>query len=296
MLCKSPFVPAVGPAFGCGQCMPCRYNRRRVWMHRILLEAKCHEASAFVTLTYRPELVPADGSLCPSDLTKWLKRLRKAVEPSRIRYFAVGEYGDETERPHYHAGIFGLRSCAYGQSRYSARTIDCCYWCDLVRDTWGKGHVYLGALEPHSAGYLAHYVTKKMTFKDDERLNGRHPEFARMSRRPGIGGSAMFDVADVLMSHGYEMADVPQSLQHGLSKLPLGRYLRMKLREYIGRDGKISQEAMDELSAEMSVLRKLARNDRENPSVKAHLIARDRGRVASFESRAKLYRQRRNKL
>lgn len=294
MLCKNPFVPAAGPAYGCGQCMPCRFNRRRVWTHRIVLEAAQYEANAFVNLTYSDDNIPEDGSLNPDDLQRWLKRLRKRVSPSRFRFFAVGEYGDLSERPHYHAGLFNFRSCAYGQSRYSARVVDCCYWCDMVRDTWGLGHVYLGSLEHDSAQYLAGYITKKMTAKDDLRLGGRYPEFARMSLRPGIGGDAMHDVADILLRYGRETdADVPMALRHGRGQLPLGRYLRRRLRQMVGKDGKISQAAMDELSQEMLDVRLRAKACKDNPSAKAHLIAANAGRVASVEGKAKLYKKER---
>lgn len=272
--------------------MPCRYNKRRVWAHRILLEARLHDRNAFVTLTYSDENLPEDGSVSIVDMQLFFKRLRRKVEPYKIRHFYVGEYGDETWRPHYHAAVFGLPSCGYGQSRYSKRTLDCCYWCDLVRDTWGKGHVYLGSLEADSAQYMAGYVTKKMTAADDMRLNGRAPEFARMSLRPGIGADAMHEVASVLMEFGLEQgADVPQALRHGSSEKPLGRYLRQRLRLYVGKEAKISQEAWNELCEEMFALRMAAREDKENPSAKAHLMARDKGKIASFEARSKLFKK-----
>lgn len=297
MLCKNPFVPATGPAFGCGQCMPCRYNRRRIWKHRILLEAVKHEDKSFVTLTYSDYHLPADNSLAPRDLQLWIKRLRKAMEPRLLRYFAVGEYGDESQRPHYHAALFGYPRCAYGQSRYSKRVIDCCYWCDLIRDTWGKGHVYLGTVEPDSAQYLAGYVTKKMTAKDDERLKGRHPEYARMSLKPGIGADAMLDVASVMLFYGMDdAADVPLALAHGRKELPLGRYLRRKLREAVGRDGKIPQAAMDELCAQMQAVRLAARSSTEDPSVLSHLMKEMGQRALNFEGRQKIFATRRAKL
>lgn len=273
-------------------------------MHRIVLEAAQYTENAFVTLTYcdteLPQLNIGTGeigsTLEPKHLQDWLKRLRCAVAPRRVRYFAVGEYGDETWRPHYHAALFGYPPCAYGQSRYSLRTLDCCHWCDLVRDTWGKGHVYVGNLGAESAGYLAGYVTKKMTMRDDPRLRGRYPEFARMSLKPGIGADAMHEVADVVMRYniGDNTGDVPSTLRHGMRELPLGRYLRKKLRVMVGKDEKAPATAMAEMEAELLPLRLAAKKDEKVPSFKAHLINANRGRVQSMEGKVKLFKKRRS--
>lgn len=88
-----------------------------------------------------------------------------------------------------------------------------------------------------SAAYIAGYVVKKMTRMQDTRLNGRWPEFARMSLRPGIGADAMWDVASAVMQHKLEKKpdfDVPVDLRHGSKTFPLGRYLRRLVRERIG--------------------------------------------------------------
>lgn len=254
-----------------------------------MLEAMQYECNAFVTLTYDEEHSPNDGSVNTTDYRAWLKRLRDRVSPSRFRFVVVGEYGDRSERPHYHAALFGFRSCLYGQSRYSKTRDKCCYWCELVRDTWQKGNVYLGTLETSSAQYLAGYVTKKMTSKDDPRLLGRHPEFARMSLKPGIGHSALWEIADALMRIELDRAfpndDVPAQLAHGKKLLPLGRYLRRNLRQMVGKDAKISQAAFDALSQELLGVRLAARDDKENPSARSHLIASMEGRLQNFNGR-----------
>lgn len=216
MLCTRPFVRGI-TAFACGQCVPCRINRRRLWTHRMLLEAHTHAESAFVTLTYDEAHYPADGSLVPEDLKLWLKRLRQAIWPIRFRYYAVGEYGGQTWRPHYHAALFGILPDE-----------------TLVSSTWTKGYTMVGPLSPQSMAYVAGYVTKKMTRRDDSRLSGRVPEFARMSLRPGIGAPAMVSVARVLQTkHGAQLvsqlADVPTTLAHGKQLMPLGRYLKTRL-------------------------------------------------------------------
>lgn len=227
-----------------------------------MLESLCHSDSAFVTLTYAEEHLPAGGSLEPKDLQNWLKRFRKKVSPLSVRYYAVGEYGDEGERPHYHLALFGYPSCRFGKTRTRRRfagsvyTYPCCSQCDLVYETWGLGNAFLGELNDNSAQYCARYVTKKMTRTDDTRLNGRWPEFSRMSLRPGIGAAAMWDIADVLMKLNLEetQADVPSALRHGRRLMPLGRYLRRKLRTYVGMDEKAPERTLQEAEREMRVV------------------------------------------
>ena len=210
MKCKKPFQ-----THACGQCMPCRIKRRRIWTHRMMLEAAVHPAASFVTLTYDEEHNP--GTLIPRDMQLFLKRLRKNVGP--CRFFGVGEYGDISWRPHYHLAIFG-----HGPEASDA--IDSC---------WSDGFTYTGDLTLHSAQYIAGYVTKKLTNVYDERLAGRYPEFARMSLRPGIGAPGLSQVAAALQNkHGWDeigrLDDVPSMLRHGGRTMPLGRYMRVRLR------------------------------------------------------------------
>lgn len=159
----------------------------------------------------------------PKHAQQFQKNLRALVYPQILRFYLVGEYGDISERPHYHAIVFGLSPL---QEK-------------LVSRAWTKGFTYVGELTPDSAQYVAGYVTKKMTSKDDPRLKGRHPEFMRCSNRPGIAALAVEDIADVLTSSAGATYisfndDVPSSLSHGTKKLPLGRYLKKKLREKLG--------------------------------------------------------------
>jgi len=249
MLCEKPYQQG-GQVFSCGGCLPCRINRRRIWAHRLELEALNHKASIFLTLTYAsqnlrsrsgikvPECPQTEtlASLQPDDLRNWLKRYRKAIAPKRIRFFAVGEYGHETWRPHYHVALFGIGPCWNLQTKKRAgRSIasECCPVCRVLQSTWNMGDIDAGVLEPNSCAYIANYVTKKLTSDDDQRLAGRHPEFARMSNRPGIGKEAMHEVASTVLSYETEL---PSSLRHGKKQKPLGRYLRNQLSVLCGHD------------------------------------------------------------
>lgn len=205
---------------GCGQCMPCRINRRRLWTARLTLESFMHKHSYFVTLTYAPAHLPAGATVVPRHLKLFLMRLRKAAGVP-FRYFAVGEYGTKTGRPHYHLLLFSL-----GEVR-------------LISKCWPYGSVHIGTVTSASASYVTGYCTKAWTRKDDPRLKGRHPEFCRMSLKPGIGALAVPELARAVRSGGSryiaEKGDVPREVRIAGKKMDIGRYLANKLRVAVGR-------------------------------------------------------------
>lgn len=285
-MCRKPFN-RVTHSFGCGQCMPCRFNRRRIWSHRLMLEALVHSSASFVTLTYNNDNLPVDGSVSVRALQLFMKRLRKNVGVG-IRFFGVGEYGDFSWRPHYHLALYGLGREA----------------SDIIARSWGLGFSYVGDLTLDSAQYVAGYVTKKMTKVDDERLDGRYPEFARMSLRPGIGAPAIEDVAAALQNkHGWDeigrLGDVPGMLRHGRKSLPLGRYMRLRLRQAMNFEIlKESDEAAFRRSAQMLDVYKNYLLDTEVGAVtgaplyslgKERHAEADTQRVAQMEAKSKIY-------
>lgn len=250
-MCRNPYLGPNG-AYGCGQCMPCRVNKRRVWAHRLMLEASLYKDNAFVTLTYSDEHLVRTSSgkltLCPDDLKNFLKRLRRQFEPSRLRFFAVGEYGHDGTRlwnPHYHLALFNYPGCSYCTTTSGSAYRQCdCASCSVVQKCWKKGLTHVGTLAPESADYVCGYVTKKLTDGGDSRLEGRHPEFTRMSLKPkakgepgGIGGEAMHEVGDTVLRFDLvgSTGDVPSELRHGRRRKPLGRYLRRQLRRISGQ-------------------------------------------------------------
>lgn len=261
MICKKPFTRGA-LTFGCGQCVSCRINRRRLWASRLLLESYKHGDSAFITLTYDEEHLPNDLSLRPADVQAWLKRIRKAVEPLRLRFYLVGEYGEETQRPHYHVILFGFRTCL--RSRTEHRLPVCCSQCSLVKTTWTFGGVDLGTVTTDSIQYVCGYILKKMTAKNDIRLNGRYPEFARMSLRHGIGAGAMSDLAFQMMLNDVALdevarldGDVPTYLKEGRKSVLLGRYLRKCLRKELGLPSDVSLERWSrQVVADMELMKK----------------------------------------
>ncbi|UDN67824.1 replication initiator protein [robinz microvirus RP_139] len=236
MFCKNPIGINQTQYVACGQCLPCRIGKRMLWASRIKLEATQHHECSFLTLTYTEENVPGDGSLNPLHLSHWLKRFRKRYEPLRVRYFAVGEYGDVTWRPHYHVVLFGFGGCRLGR-QFLDVSERCCPNCNMVSETWGLGRIECVPFDPRGhSNYVAGYVVKKMTKKEDSRLEGKYPEFARMSRSPGLGAHTAPAIADA-MRRGFReyTEDVPHYLSVGVKeKLTLGRYIRGRVREELG--------------------------------------------------------------
>lgn len=235
-------------------------------------------------------------TLIPRDLQSFLKRFRKAMSPSKIRFFACGEYGDENLRPHYHLALFNVPHCRFGQTRNNSalRRKTCCDICDLLRSTWSMGNIQSDEFNIGTAQYIAGYVTKKMTAKDDYRLGGKYPEFARMSLRPGIGADAMHELASQLLKFNLDQtqSDVPVTLAHGTRELPLGRYLRRKLRTLVGKDEKTPQEIIDQMEAEMLSLREDAFNSKT--PFKTAILEKHAGDRSAFHSRQRTFKQRRN--
>lgn len=279
MLCKTPVIFGLMPV-GCGQCLPCRINRRRIWTHRILLESYKHGDSSFVTLTYDERNVPKGGNLEPKHTQDFFKRLRRSIEPRKIRYFLCGEYGENTQRPHYHAAVFGI-----GINE-----------ADVIEKAWQKGFTVVGDLTRGSAQYIAGYVTKKWTRKDEPKLNGRHPEFARMSRRPGIGALAVPDIKAVLDSEfGKQLVDkegdVPFSLAHGRRSIPLGRYLRCKLREGYDNSDKMKEDTRWKFMDEMKLLYESRLEKGKWKSFRSILEEEYGQSIKNLETRDKIYSQ-----
>ena len=91
----------------CGRCIGCRLDRSLQWAMRCVHEASMHEDNCFITLTFDDDHL-GDGSLKVSDFQNFMKRLRQAIAPKKVRFFHCGEYGAKLSRPHHHACLFGF--------------------------------------------------------------------------------------------------------------------------------------------------------------------------------------------
>lgn len=170
----------------CGQCIGCRLERAKAWATRCMHEKKLHTESAFLTLTYSEKCLPAGGSLVKRDLQLFMKRLR-LLRPNGIRFFACGEYGTETRRPHYHVLLLNTMFRDQKKWKRSNGTADLFVSAEL-KGLWSMGDHYLGEVNDKTCAYVARYCTKVVTGDNASNHYGkREKEFIVMSRRPGIG-------------------------------------------------------------------------------------------------------------
>lgn len=159
----------------CGRCPDCLKRRVDGWVFRLTQEYKRCQYAHFVTLTYDTKYVPLTKngfmSLDFDHITKFFKRLRKSLEVLEpqpvVKYYLAGEYGSDTNRPHYHAIIFNVPDWSY------------------IEKAWGLGFVHYGQDVTEAAmSYTCKYIDKPKRIpmhKNDDRVR----EASRMSK--GIG-------------------------------------------------------------------------------------------------------------
>lgn len=170
----------------CGQCIECRLQYSLNWAVRCMNEASSHEVNSFITCTYSDKKLPEDGSLYYRDFQLFMKRLRKESD-FKFKFYMCGEYGETTNRPHYHALLFG---CDFSDREFysTSRSGEKLYTSELLEGLWQNGFCTVGDVTFESAAYVARYVTKKVTGdKAADHYMGRVPEFCHMSN--GIGAS-----------------------------------------------------------------------------------------------------------
>lgn len=197
----------------CGECAFCLVNRRSGWMFRVYHEMRTQwHRGHFLTLTYDERHVkrlPGNRlSLRFRDVQLFLKRLRKARY--YCKYICVGEYGPQTQRPHYHMLL----------------------WTDcpehLLESNWKMGHIQFGKLTMASAMYTLKYIIQpKVRDQDvdiplDERRERTRAQFSK-----GLGLAYLDKAAYHYHTEDYENP-ILFSIVDG-RKVALPRYYRNKI-------------------------------------------------------------------
>lgn len=162
-----------------------------------------HQKNSFITLTYNDEHLPENGSLDVKVWQAFANKLKKAIGP--FRFVHVGEYGDEGNRPHYHALIFGHNfdedRALWKEDPTNGRRY---YRSAKLAKLWPAGFHDIQDLSREAANYVCQYAIKKIYGTSAEAEERREKRYQRvsfetgevwqvaeetwtMSRRPGIG-------------------------------------------------------------------------------------------------------------
>lgn len=193
---KRPFKADVSTeiTLPCGKCVECLQYYSNEWATRCMLEASLYDKSCMITLTYKD----APFSVSRRHIQLFIKRLRRRLEPLKVRYFGCGEYGKKGGRPHYHLIVFGWRPDDL--ERFFQRDGHWVYKSHFVADVWfgekdkatGKywwsdlsckpGFISVEDVTFQSCRYTAKYLQKLQTLSLEQA-----PPFTCMSLKPGIG-------------------------------------------------------------------------------------------------------------
>lgn len=229
----------------CGNCAYCVKRRVNEWAFRMMEEHKKAISAHFVTLTYHPDSLPFTKkgfrTLRKRDLQNFFKRLRyyhnkKGLYTDRIRhlekweileeakkpkpkitYFACGEYGGQTKRPHYHAIIF------------NAHQNDILKAWEEIPDEDGvmrpAGGIFIGKVNTASCKYVAKYIQKQNRKPFGWPWDGQ-PEYMVSSN--GIGKGYLTD--EIKRWHKHSLDNNYCTTIEGY-KISMPRYYREKIWE-----------------------------------------------------------------
>lgn len=225
-----------------------------------MMEARLHKETWWTTLTYSPDFEPQEyvdlntgqifegRTLSPRHTELLVKRVRKDVFPQKFRYFLVGEYGDQNLRPHYHVCFFGLGEEVQASLRKC--------WTDPISKV-PLGFVdnrHCGPITMQNARYTVGYTLKKLTKKNDHRLENRYPEFIRSSK--GIGLEAAIRIAHSLNSPSglaeiSKLGDIPRAVRYDGKFWPLDRYMRDAVLKELGLYDQLKDLGREKFKKEM---------------------------------------------
>lgn len=213
----------------CGKCVACLVNERALWSWRLAQEAKAASMARFLTLTYDDLHLPMvskivdkwvgedhivetrnNMTLVKQHLKSYMKRVRK--EQPLIRYFAVGEYGTHTKRPHYHAIVFNTHE-------------------DILIDKWKDsnknniGHVHVMKSNEQAMLYVTKYLLspENVEIKWLLKENGQQVPFRLMSK--GMGRDYITD--DIIKYHNENVSALTY-MEGGIKQI-LPRYHKQKI-------------------------------------------------------------------
>lgn len=186
-----PFQPR-NVAVPCGKCPECLRKLQNDWFVRSKMQLQVSYMAFFVTLTYDdlylPILDTGECVLSKVDLVDHFKRLRNKFSLP-IKYFACGEYGSESGRPHYHYIFFICKEFRKDRIKKSSRVSFSEDYIDVVRkrvnEAWQLGIITVDYCTDGRIRYVAKYCLKQAAGLEEHSV----PPFRLVSQ--GLGKLAI---------------------------------------------------------------------------------------------------------
>lgn len=288
----------------CGKCNGCRMDYAHQWANRLMLELEAfkndpnHTGDAyFVTLTIadthindigdsdagrrgdqkqlhvlRPYEDPDNNllngwsrSVSKVDLQLFMKRLRRYHPDDKIRFFACGEYGSRSSRPHYHLILFGLTLDDNDLTFYKKSGLGYDYMnSKYISKCWPFGFNVVAPVTWESCCYVSRYMLKKNAVmgKDGKSLYDKfnmEAPFVQMSRRPGIA-KGYFQTLDssvystrltIGTSSGSYQFNTPRYFEKIFDEIdPVGSEMRRRLRRLSAKNHQVFTQVKTDLDSD----------------------------------------------
>lgn len=170
----------------CNRCIACTQRKAREWAFRLWQQNKIAKNANFITLTYNDKALPINDQYTYPELNKqhvidFMKRLRrkneyKFPEMGKMKYYATGEYGGWTGRPHYHIILFNSHQSLN-------KNLHTLWYNTGDKSKLPMGNVDIKATCMETISYVAGYVMTRDIYKSDDLERKR--EFSIMSK--GLG-------------------------------------------------------------------------------------------------------------
>lgn len=213
----------------CGKCINCKQKKKREVAMRMVHESTNKKNAYFITLTYKTGEAPIINkrlSISKEDARNYIKRIREQLRREKInedgsfKYIFAGEYGGETNRPHYHMVATSNKEIAH-----------------ILKKKWKKGEVNIQkVISVASIYYTAGYTEKKVGTqikKDTEN------SFHKMSQ--GNGRDWLFKNRDRFRNENQ------QFLRTGKGIIALPMYYKNKLLKWRIHDEEMKERQREKI-------------------------------------------------
>lgn len=237
MSCSHPVPIGNGLLVPCGKCYYCRMQKRTAWVFRMVQELKINPNCAFVTFTYNDDNIKylrkrfdrykfkkwykllgknfESATLDKQDSTDLIKACQHKIKQmfgkrALVRYYITGEYGDTTDRPHFH-GVFWFP----GKVDYD----------EFFKSVWQYGNIDIQEVTPANINYISKHQMKDC--KGNLYQQKFAPIFSTMTRYNGGLGSSF--LADENIYNFYSESRENKYVILNNYKIPLPQFYRKKL-------------------------------------------------------------------